>query len=452
VPGGLSRVAARPAALAAALGAALAVGAAGPASAAPDPRLLDTQQLSPRLQELTLRTPALAAPTHVRVLLPAGYRSHPKRRYPVLYLLHGAGDDYRAWTRPDAGKGEAELLTAKLPLIVVMPDGGRGGFYTDWFNNGAGGQPRWETWHIRRLIPFVDHRYRTVAARKGRAIAGLSMGGFGTFTYAARHPDLFNAALSMSGAVDTTVVPSVIDAIAVSNGAAPGSLWGSYDADQVRWRGHNPFDLAENLRGLALWLRTGNGQPGGPFPGSPGVDAIEAGVWVMAKGLHARLLELGIPHVYDDYGAGQHLWPYWNRDLKQTLPSIMARFRKAPRPPARVTFSAVEPRYSVYGWNVSVRRPVLEFSRLANASRAGFSLSGSGSATVTTPPAFAARGRYVVSIARGRAKPESYRVVATRSGRLHVVVPLGTPNKVQQYAPGATTEVFTTRVRITRAP
>jgi hypothetical protein len=252
--------------------------------------------------------------------------------------------------------------------------------------------------------------------------------------------------------VDTTVAPSVIDAIAISNGGAAGSLWGSYDADQVRWRAHNPADLAENLRGLALWLRTGNGEPGGPFPGSPSVDAIEAGVWVMARQVHARLLRLRIPHVYDDYGAGQHLWPYWNRDLEQTLPSIMARFRRAPRPPARVTFRAVEPRYSVYGWSVSVRRPVLEFSRLANATRAGFSLSGSGSATVTTPPAFTTRGRYVVTIARGRAKPESYRVIATRAGRLRVVVPLGQPNKVQQYAPGATTKVFTTRVRITRAP
>jgi S-formylglutathione hydrolase FrmB len=416
---------------------------AAPAGAAPDPQLVGTKQLSPRLRELTLRTPELAAPTHVRILLPAGYAKHPKRRYPVLYLLHGAGGGYTSWTT----LGQAESLTAKLPLIVVMPDGGVSGFYTDWFNNGALGKPRWETWHIRRLIPYVDSHYRTRATRAERAIAGLSMGGFGTFSYAARHPDLFTAALSMSGAVDSTVAPSVLDAIA----GQPGLLWGQFETQQVRWRAHNPLDLAENLRGLALWLRTGNGQPGGPLGGTPNVDGIEAGVEIMAKNVHQRLRKLGIPHVFDDYGPGQHLWPYWNRDLKQTLPAIMARFRKGSRPPARVTFNAVEPRYAVYGWTVSVKRPALEFSRLSKADRTGFTLDGSGSATVTTPARFTPRARYRVTIVRGRA-PESYRLLADRRGRLHIVVPLGPGNRAQEYTAGAKTRVFTTRVRVTAAP
>jgi S-formylglutathione hydrolase FrmB len=430
------------------LGAALACAMlAGRAAAAPDPQLLGSKQLSPRLQELTLRTPELATATHVRVLLPAGYAKHRKRRYPVLYLLHGASGDETSWTT----QGEAATLTAKLPLIVVMPDGGHGGFYTDWFNNGALGKPRWETWHIRHLIPYVDSHYRTRPTRSERAIAGLSMGGFGTFSYAARHPDLFTAALSMSGAVDITLAPSVIDPISASDGGVPGSLWGTYDTDQVRWRAHNPLDLAENLRGLALWLRTGNGQPGGPFGGGPNVDVIEAGVGVMAKNVHQRLLKLGIPHVFDDYGPGHHLWPYWNRDLKETLPAIMARFRKGSRPPAQVTFSAVEPRYSVYGWTVSVKRPALEFSRLARANRKGFSLSGSGSATVTTPALFSRHARYRVTITRGGAA-ETYPVLADRRGRLHILVPLGKGNPVQEYAPGATTRVFTARVRVKPAP
>ena len=199
---------------------------AAPTAAAQDPELLGTERLSPRLTELTLRTSELAAPTKVRVLVPAGYRSRPARRYPVLYLLHGAGADQTTWT--NEGQGEAEALTAGLPLIVVMPAAGRGGFYTDWFNNGAGGKPRWESWHIKRLIPYVDDHYRTRATRGKRAIAGLSMGGFGTFTYASRHPDLFTAALSLSGAVDTGIPPGVgpgiIDSISASDGGPPGSL------------------------------------------------------------------------------------------------------------------------------------------------------------------------------------------------------------------------------------
>ena len=60
--------------------------------------------------------------------------------------------------------------------------------------------PRWETFHIDQLIPWIDHNLRTVADRRGRAIAGLSQGGFCSMSYAARHPDLFGVALSFSGA------------------------------------------------------------------------------------------------------------------------------------------------------------------------------------------------------------------------------------------------------------
>jgi S-formylglutathione hydrolase FrmB len=414
---------------------------ASPAAAAQDPQLLGTEKLSPRLQELTFRTSTLAAPTKVCILLPAGYATRSKRRYPVLYLLHGASGDQTSWTR--AGQGEAERLTEDLPLIVVMPAGGRGGFYTNWFNNGAGGPPRWEDWHIERLIPYVDAHYRTRATRAERAIAGLSMGGFGTFSYAARHPDLFTAALSLSGAVDPGLAPGVIDAISTSDGGQPGSLWGPWETDQVRWRAHNPLDLAENLRGLALWLRTGNGQPGGPLGGGPNVDGIEAGVEVMAKNVDQRLRQLHIRHVFDDYGPGHHTWPYWNRGLKQTLPALMTRFRRGSKPPARVTFTAAEPSYSAYAWHIRIKRPALEFSRIANAGRSGFTLSGSGRATVTTPALYPPGRAYRVSV-RGAAR----RVKANARGRLRIAVALGRGNPAQQFSAGATTRVFKARVTI----
>jgi S-formylglutathione hydrolase FrmB len=403
------------------------------ASAGADPRLLGTERLSPRLQELTLRTSDLAEPTKVRVLLPADYASHPKRRYPVLYLLHGAAGSQATWTVA----GDAEALTEGLPLIVVMPDGGVGGFYSDWYNDGSGGLPRWESWHIRGLIPYVDGRYQTVADRSGRAIAGLSMGGFGAFSYAARHPDMFTAAMSLSGAIDPAIVPGVL--------GAGGALWGPFETEQVRWRARNPYDLAGNLRGLALWLRSGNGQPGGPFPSRPTVDAIEAGTGVMTDRVHARLARLSIPHVYDNYGPGHHIWQYWRRGLQQTLPAIMRRFQRPPRPPRRVNYTSVDPRYSVYGWSVSVRRRALEFSTLSKASRRGFTLSGSGSATVITPARYAPRQALTVRV---RGKTRNLR--ANRNGRLRVTLPLGPANARQQYTAGARTRVFRTRVTIER--
>ena len=410
--------------------------AAGPAHAA-GLELKATQQLDPRLVELTFHTPALKDDTHVRVLLPTGYDPSGTTRYPVLYLVHGTIDDYRSWT----DKGDAESVTAGLPLIVVMPDAGNGGFYSDWFNNGAGGPPEWETYHVGELIPWIDSHYPTIAARAGRATAGLSMGGFGAMSYAARHPDLFAAAASFSGAVNTNEYEPLGEPDeSTFDGALPYSTWGPRPTQEVRWRAHNPWDLAGNLRGLDLTIRTGNGQPGGPYGGG---DPVEAYVHQASLDLHERLAQLGIPHVWDDYGPGGHAWPYWQRDLRETLPSIMEDFAH-PRPaPSPFTFVAVEPSYDVYGWHVAIDRRALEWSRLENAGAGGFTLAGSGRATVSTGPLFTPGAVYPVTVGT-----RVSRLTADGQGRLAIEVPLGPGNASQEYAPGATTTLFRTTVRI----
>jgi diacylglycerol O-acyltransferase / trehalose O-mycolyltransferase len=273
------------------------------------------RRIDARLQEWTLRTPALADPTGVRVLLPAGYAAHPAHHYPVLYLLHGADADYRAWTR----YGDAEDITAHAPLIVVMPDGGTDGWYTDWYVGEKTVQPRWETYHVTQLIPWIDAQYRTIAAPRGRAIAGLSMGGFGALTYAARHPGTYAAAASFSGALD------------IGSEAA----WGAHADQAARWRAHLPIDQAGRLRVLKLLvLRTGNGRPG-PLdrPGTP-ADCDACGLERFLHGgnlrLHERLRALRIRHVWDDYGPGTHDWPYWRRDLRETLPALIHALGTSP--------------------------------------------------------------------------------------------------------------------------
>jgi S-formylglutathione hydrolase FrmB len=414
----------------AALAAALLVPTA--ACARPDGlRLLGERRLDARLVELTLRTSAVGAPTRVRVLLPRGYRGST-RRYPVLYLLHGAADDYTSWTR----SGDAERLTAGLGLIVVMPDTGPIGGYTDWFNGGRGGAPRWETYHPRQLLPFVDARFRTVARRGGRAIAGLSMGGFGAMSYAAGHPDHFAAAASFSGAVDSAH-PGYV---AIS----PVTVFGPFSSQEVRWRGHNPVDLAPNLRGLRLVVRTGNGRPGGPFGGGDGIEQV---VHAMGMRFHARLRRLGIAHVWDDYGPGGHLWPYWRRDLRRTLPILMRTFARPPAAPRSVSFRAVEPAYGVFGWRVALTRPALEFSALATADRRGFVLRGSGRATVRTPGLFRPSSMVEATVTSRRGA-HSRTLSADSSGSLTLNLTLGPGNRSQQYRPRARTRVFTVRVRL----
>jgi S-formylglutathione hydrolase FrmB len=413
---------------------ALACLATAPAARAADLTLTGSERIDARLSELTLRTPAVAGPTRVRVLLPSGY-ARSQRRYPVLYLLHGAIGDQRSWTV----QGDAEAITRGAPLIVVMPASGAGGGYANWYHGGRGGPPEWEDYHVDQLIGFIDRRYRTVAGRGGRAIAGLSMGGFGAMSYAARHPDLFGAAASFSGAVDTN---NPLD-IAIT-GDEP---FGPRATQEIRWRGHNPTDLAPNLRGLRLVVRTGSGQPGGPFGGG---DVVELAVHQMSVSFHERLASLRIGHVWDDYGPGGHLWPYWQRDLRETLPELMAGFRQPAAPPARVTFRAVEPRYGAYGWRVAVHRPALEFSELRAAGRRGFTLRGSGTARVTTPPLYRPGERLRVRV-RDRRGTRAGTRVAGRGGRLRIAVDLGPGNRVQQDAPGATTRVFSAAVRVAGA-
>jgi S-formylglutathione hydrolase FrmB len=415
------------------------------AQAADAPTLVKTEQLSPRLSELTFTTPALAEETHVRVLTPTGYDPNGRTRYPVLYLLHGAVDDYKSWT----DKGDAEAITAGLPLIVVMPDAGQFGNYTNWFNDGAFGPPKWETWHIRQLIPWVDAHLKTIAARRGRATAGLSMGGGGAMSYAARHPNLFVSASAFSGAVDTNSpsVQPVTTASGLSDGSqTPGAIYGPRPTEEVRWRAHNPWDLAANLDGLFLTLRTGNGQPGGP--GGDSGDPVEAEVHSQSVSMHEELTRLGLPHVWDDYGAGGHAWYYWQRDLRQTLPDIMRTFAKPPAPPSPFAFRAVEPRYSVYGWRVEIDRPALEFSELRDASARGFKVLGSGTAKVRTARYYKPRSVVRVTIRAGSGTTKR-KLRAGRQGRVTVTVPVGPGNAEQQYSPAASatgTAVYTARV------
>jgi S-formylglutathione hydrolase FrmB len=401
--------------------------------------LLDETRTGERMTELTFRTDALAEPTHVRILLPTDY-AETRRRYPVVYLLHGAADDYRSWV----DKGNADELTAELPVIVVMPDGGQGGFYSDWYNHGDGGPPQWETYHIEQLLPWVDAHYRTVPDRGGRAVVGLSMGGFGAMSYAARHPDLFTSVASFSGAVDTNTAPiegSPLD------GGTPGSTWGPRPTEEVRWRAHNPWDLAGNLRGLQVTLRTGNGLPGGDYGGG---DPVETACWRMSSSMHERLDSLDVPHVWDDYGPGSHTWPYWERDLRRTLPDLMAAFENPPGSPARFAYRAVEPSYRVFGWRVRLHRAALEFSRLHHAGVRGFRLTGSGTADVTTAASYAPGATYRV-VATGPHDRTNRVLRADRLGRLHVPVVLGPANEFQEYtaeAEGSGSRKYTVAVTI----
>lgn len=310
--------------LATALIAAL-LGLAAPAAAAPPPpvdagglHVVSYTQRDARLLEFAVSTPALPASTSVRVLLPTSYDASPTTRYPVVYLLHGGYASYTSWTTV----GNAVSASAGRNVIIVMPDA-KNSWYSDFYNDGAYGQPQYERYHISQLIPFVDANYRTVTSRSGRFIAGLSMGGFGAMSYAARHPDLFSAAGSFSGAVDTNYpacIP-VVENSGSSMGYARGAIWGLRTGNEARWQQHNPYDQASHLSGLRLSIYSGDGNPGPLDPSGMPFDQGEADVHAMSMNLHTRLTQLGIGHTWVSY-AGTHTHPYFNRDFAQWLPTV----------------------------------------------------------------------------------------------------------------------------------
>jgi len=389
------------------------------------------EQLGARQLHVQVSTAALQHPVDVRILLPTDYATATDSAYPVLYLFHGTSGRASDWVN----FGDAERTTAGLPLIVVMPDAGfngdGGGWFTNWFNGGAFGPPMWETFHIEQLLPWVDANFRTIADREGRAVAGLSQGGFGALSYAARHPELFSAVAAFSGACeidrDPDAIPiatSIIQYTTVLSGAEPDAVFGPRATQELNWQAHDPATLVSNLRGIDIALWSGNGEPG-PFDHNPNplAMAIEMITFGATQFFHGHLEEIGIPSAYHYYGAGTHTFPYWARDLREYVGPLMRHFANPPPPPRSINYLSADERWQQWGWSVALERPEPAFSHLRNARRSGFALTGTGSATVHTPSVYEP-GTRVRVITRGRGFHSISTIAVSATGSLQIPVPL----------------------------
>lgn len=415
---------------------------AGSAQAAVEPaEVVSEEEVADRVIELTIETPAFIAPTKVHVILPSGYDADPGRRWPVTYFTAGTQNRYSAFVEALDG---TELID-DYPSIIVSPDA-NSGYWSDWFNSGAFGPPKYETFVIDQLIPLIDSRFRTIASRSHRAIFGISMGGYGAMMFAARHPDLFSAAATLSGAVDSNIPlnGTVLSFSSTFDGAPRDAIYGPRTTEEVRWRGHNPWDLAGNLRGLDLQIRSANGELN-PAIGEGGDPndllscAVEEGTWNASVSLHQRMKSLEVPHAWKDYGPGCHSVQNFKREVIDTL----ARFRKVfSRPPARpktFTYRSIEPAFGVWGWQVRAdRRRALEFLEF-RTDRTGLKLTGSGVTRVSTPPRYRGVRKVLVNGRPTRPGPD---------GRLSFNVNLGPAHTVQQYRPGAARSFRTRSIRL----
>jgi diacylglycerol O-acyltransferase/trehalose O-mycolyltransferase len=280
------------------------------------------EQIGPHLVDLTIQSPALGRTAKVRLLTPNGWEQRRRSdRWPVFYLLHGCCDTYDSWTR----ETDVEDLRRLRNVLVVVPEAGPFGWYSNWWNHGAGGPPAWESFHLQELRRLLERGY---GAGHRRVIAGLSMGGFGALSYAGRNPGMFRAAASYSGVVHPLHdgFPQGIMSGLVEFGEDPLALWGDPVAQRRIWEAHDPYYLGKRLRRTPVFLSVGDGTAG-PFD-PPGIfDELEVELSLQNHAVAARFEKVGVPLRTDFYGPGTHSWPYWERELHRSLPLLLGALR-----------------------------------------------------------------------------------------------------------------------------
>ncbi|WP_159424335.1 alpha/beta hydrolase [Streptomyces sp. 3214.6] len=272
-----------------------------------------------RMFDLTVSSPAMGMSIPVRVILPASWRKEPKVTFPVLYMFHGGNDDYTSWTR----ETDVEALAENSDVLIVMPDAGKAGYYSDWF----AGAPRWETFHTDELVRLMEEEYR---AGPSRAVVGLSMGGFGALNYAAHHRGMFRYVASMSSYVDLND-PAVRLELWLGTGKEGidiKEVWGDPVENAEVWQAHNPTAMPRSFRGTRVHLSAGSGDLGPLDTGhSPDVALVsmlgEAALSKQNESFARSLRSAGVDVTTHVYKPGTHSWPYWQNELHSIWPTVM---------------------------------------------------------------------------------------------------------------------------------
>jgi S-formylglutathione hydrolase FrmB len=273
--------------------------AQSPAQAAPQVKVDATR----RHETVPFESKLVGAPLPYNVILPADYKTDAakRRRYPVLYLLHGLSGSANDWVSERARLADH---AAHYPFIIVVPEG-RNAWYTD---SATAPAEKFESYFVKELIPDVDARFRTLASRDGRAVAGLSMGGYGSLKFGLKYPTLFAFAGSMSGALgaaswlpDEKMPAFVRPSLARVYGPAS-------EPDNETRKANDIFRLVRELSPEQLKVL--------PFL------YIDCGTEDFLIGdnrnFAALLVEKKIPHEFRQLPGG-HNWPYWDRQVQEIL-------------------------------------------------------------------------------------------------------------------------------------
>ena len=264
---------------------------------------------SASLETVQFRSQLVNATLPYNVILPPDYHSSSATRYPVLYLLHGFSGHYRDW----ATHTNLADYAAQYRMMVVMPEGNNG-WYTDSVGTAA---DKYESYILKELIPDVQQRYRTIEARYGRAVAGLSMGGYGALKFGLKTPETFVFVGSLSGAL---AAPSWTEDDLKSLKSIRDSVFGIFGPVGSETRKAN--DIYEIARGLSAARVSG-------LPYIYLDCGTEDFLVTLNQQFAAVLREKKIPHEYREL-PGDHNWAYWDQQLPEVL-HIAAQKMRLPR-------------------------------------------------------------------------------------------------------------------------
>ena len=231
------------------------------------------------------------------VITPSSYKTG-NNRFPVLYLLHGAGGSYSNWI---IKVPHIQQLADQYQMMIVCPDGASTSWY---FDSPIDSSFRFETFVGTEVPQYIDANYKTIADRKGRAITGLSMGGHGGIFLGFRHADRFSAAGSMSGALHVTVI---------TQGYGVEKRLGDTAVNRKYWHDWSVLNVIEQYPKDSLDIIIDCG--------------TEDRVLGMNKAVHEKMIKLKIPHDYIER-PGEHNWPYWENSIDYQMLFFRKHFDK----------------------------------------------------------------------------------------------------------------------------
>ena len=276
-----------------------------------------------RIDCAALNSHILKQVVHYCVYLPADYDAgaaqHPPKRYPVLYFLHGLGDNEQTlfnsggWTLLEDLRNQHKMGD----FMIVAPEGKRS-FYID----SADGFVRYNEFFLQEFLPQIESKYRIKPGRAGRAISGISMGGYGALRFAFAHPELFSAVSAQSAAL-ITESPQTLDSASRTGAPLGGVLAAVFGKpiDVPHWNDNSPFVLAKRnasgLRKLAIYFNCGQDDNYG----------FEKG----AATLHDTLQKDGVKHEYHPY-PGDHSFTYFLSHFAEVMEFHSRAFGLQPKP------------------------------------------------------------------------------------------------------------------------